>query len=993
MDGVTKEGDPKNVCNIEAGRPFAKTLARYLLQQSKGEPEALARYRILLPTRRACRVLRDSFLSETGGSPLLLPRMTPIGDVEEEDLSLMTFGQDDTFMDIPKAVAPLKRKLLLARLIMAMPDYVQGYDHALALAEALCSFLDHIIIERLDVQDLHRIVSEDFAAHWQITLDFLKILSESWPKILEENDVIDVAHRRNILLQALADHWRINPPSGPVIAAGSTGSIPATANLLSVITGLEEGMIVLPGLDTQMNAQSWEALNETHPQFGLKQLLDRIGVEREVVCTLLPHNDLNSNDVRTTLASEMMRPSETAPDWKLLKDRVSTKEMLKNLQFFVCETQQEEAQLIAVLMRATLEEPGKTVALVTPDRTLARRVASVCKRWQIEVDDSAGQSFSESKVGKFLQLLLQAAHKDYDVISFLAFLKHSLCGADQSVLSRLELSVLRQEHPPGSFEMLQKKTQDLQDNDALNFVQHTLKGLQELHKIQKQSSSQKFSVFLKAHIEAAEFFASKNDGGVANVLWSGDEGSAASVFFTNLQEHAHLIGDVSYSEYGHILKQLLGGLTIRDSYGLHPRVSILGQLEARLTEADFVILGGLNEGSWPPSLNHDPWMSRPMRSAFGLPAQERAIGMAAHDFAQGFCAGNVVMTRARRVEGTPTVPSRWLARLDTVLKACDLSLEELAYGPALSWARHLDMQTKMQQPYIRPEPKPPVNARPKAVSVTKVETWLQDPYAIYAYYTLCLRKIRPLAHQSDAALRGQVLHAILDDFITQNPITLPPQSEKILQQCARNALATYQMDEETLNFWWPRFERLNSWFLSQEKAWREQAKFAGAELTGEVELDVNGQSFRLYGRADRIDRMAGGYALIDYKTGGTFTANAIKRGLLPQLPLEALILKKGRFAQEEQGEALEPGPSAWLGYWKMTGGQKAGEVIAVDADVEEIVQNAEHGLRVLVEVFQKEETPFLCVPDSANIPRFNDYEHLSRLKEWTALDGLTQEFA
>lgn len=963
-----------SIRNIEAGQPFARTLARFLLQETQGRPEELTRYCVLLPTRRACRVLRESFLRETGGKPLLLPAMTPLGDVEEDDLALMMFGRDEAILDVKRAMSPLRRQVLLARLIMAMPGFAQGYEHALALAAALAGFLDHAIIEELDFGALEDLVPEEFAAHWQITLDFLKIVTQLWPGVLAEYDAVDAAQRRNLLLQALAGHWRAHPPDGPVIAAGSTGSVPATAELLAAIAALPQGMIVLPGLDTRMDEESWTCMAPTHPQYGLKKLLGRLGASRGSVTPLDGYGAVDHH--RAVLATEVMRPAATSAAWKDF-GRQDTAKMLRGLQYYPCDTQQEEAGVIAVIIREALETPGKTVALVTPDRGLARRVAAACGRWGIAVDDSAGQPLTQTQAGKFLLLLLEAGGRDYDPVALLALLKHPHCGSDPAALAKLEKDILRQDARPRSLAELDAIAAAHPDPKVGALAQRCLAGLSIM---QGGEEAADFSLILDAHLRAAEFFAGNAQP------WRGEDGHAAAAFFGDLQDQASLIGAVTPEDYAGIFASLARGVTVRPSYGLHPRVSILGQLEARLTDADLVVLGGLNEGIWPPSPAHDPWMSRPMRESFGLPPHERAVGMAAHDFVQGFCAGDVVMTRARRVDGTPGVPSRWLERLDTVLRACGQSLDDLSPGAYVDWAARLD-DSGAAAPCERPAPKPPLAARPARVSVTRVETWLKDPYAIYARYVLNLHKIRPLVQESDAALRGQVLHKILEDFVRENPLVLPEDAFARLSAHAREALSAVQQRPEDMNFWWPRYERLCAWFLQQEAQWRERAKFLGAEMKGEMTLSVDGRDFTLHGVVDRIDRMAGGYAVIDYKTGGNFSPKALKEGKLPQLPLEALMLRKGRF------DGVEPGPCAYLGYWKLTGGRTEGEIRAVEGDIDDIVQNIEEELRALVSMFYDPETPFLCIPDPANAPRFNDYAHLERVKEWAALDEENEEAA
>ena len=988
------------IYNIKAGLPFSKILAQHLLHVTADQPELLTQYKVLLPTRRACRILRETFLSINEGKPLLLPQLTPLGDVDEEDLSLMMFGNSQGFLDIPNAIAPLKRQLLLAKLIRSVPGFVQGPDHALALAGALAKFIDQVVVEELSFSELHKIVPDEFASHWQITLNFLKIISENWPAILAEHNVIDVAERRNLLLQALAIHWQETPPDYPVIAAGSTGSIPAAGRLLGVISQMPTGQVVLPGLDMELDDEAWSHIGESHPQHGFKTLLERIGAHKSDI------EDMGGNDQgdvlrRNRLASEMMLPAQVTVRWKEFAKTHDVAPMLEGLQYFPCNTQQEEAALIALMMRESLQHKTNITALVTPDRALARRVSALCRRWNIEVDDSAGQNLVESRLGKFITLSMQVSQGGFDVIALLSLLKMSYCmfGQDDtrynSILTLLETQFLRQGHLFASYEMLREKIAQKEECDELlSFVDAFYAALKPLGYYARQSEVQNFSDILKAHIKVLEALATTQEKSGAEILWRGDVGQSAALFLTELSGQAEFIDDVTFVEYTKILVALMRSVTVRSAFGVHPRLLILGQLEARLSDADLVILGGLNEGTWPPDAGHDPWMSRPMRNDFGLPGSDQSVGIAAHDFVQGFCANNVVLTRSEKVGGSPTVPARWLDRLDTLLQGCNMQIGDLSNAPYLYWVKAIDDHDSPCS-YGRPEPRPPISVRPNGASVTKIDVWMKDPYAIYMYYVLRLRKIRPLVQDNDAALRGTILHEIIERFTALYPLELPDDAEEGLINIARNVLAESMDTPDLMHYWWPRFLKIAAWFVAHEKGWRNDAKFLESEIKGNIDIDVDGQAFNLYGTADRVDRMHGGYALIDYKTGGSFSKKALTDGALPQLPLEALILAQGGFAgkgfkhgsKDEERKSVPRGDSVYLGYWKLTGGTKAGEVQAISGDLDETIDTVLDGLKNLISVFRDLDTPFYAVPNTNNAPRFNDYEHVSRLKEWVALDG------
>jgi len=374
---------------------------------------------------------------------------------------------------------------------------------------------------------------------------------------------------------------------------------------------------------------------------------------------------------------------------------------------------------------------------------------------------------------------------------------------------------------------------------------------------------------------------------------------------------------------------------------------------------------------------------------YGLPSPERGTGLAAHDFVQGFCAPELVLTRARRVDGTPTVPARWLQRLDTVLQAMDIDPALLTHKGArwLEAVRMMDRAAE-QKACARPAPCPPVTLRPRKLSVTQVETWMSDPYSIYARHVLRLKKLEPLEKAPDNADRGTFLHAVMEEFVKAAPGAIPTGAKKTLLDIGNDLQSRRADDAGFWDFWWPRFDRLAGWVVDHEKEWRTQAMPVKSEVKGSMTLQGPVGDFTLTARADRIDRFGDGtYALIDYKSGGTFSKSKIVSGDSPQLPLEGLILQAGGF---ENIPAGEPG---WLGYWIMTGGNPPGDVKAADSDLGDVLSRAHDGLRDLIRRFDDPVTPYFSVPDPDRAPRFNDYEHLARLQEWTALGEATEDAA
>lgn len=966
----------KNIFNIPAGQPFAKLLAASLLQQYQDKENELAQVLLLLPTRRACRVLRESFVELRAGKPLILPRMQPVGDLDEEELSLsiLAHAEPEESWSLPPPLPPLRRQIMLAKHLGALyPRH--STEQRLKLAQALGHLMDQVYTENLDLKDLADLVPEGFASHWQITLEALKAISEHWPGRLKELGMIDHADRRNRLILKLAQHWQEHPPAYPVIGAGSTGSIPSTRQLLSVIATLPQGSLILPGLDSDMDEDSWSAMDETHPQFGLKQLLDEMQTPREAVKTFDNAQSDALNENRQILTREIMRPAQTSKNWANLPQDTATcktlQDALKDLNLLECDHGREEAEAIAIMLRETLNQENKTACLITPDRTLAARVTENCERWGITVDDSAGLGLDKTPLGIFMQLALDVTAKNAAPIALLSLLKHPFCnmGID---LYELDIA-LRGTRPSAGFVGLKShiESQERLDSGIKNKALSALESLQPILSpfIELRANEHNFTALLSAHIALCETLYGSKD------LWQGDDGRNAAAFFAELFDHTGEMDALDLLDYADTLRHFMSQSKIRPAFGTHPRLQILGQLEARLIDADLVILGGLNEGVWPPEAQADPWMSRPMRKNFGLPSIERGIGLAAHDFAQGLCAPKIVITRALNNDNVPTVPSRWLQRLDAVLQAADIDRSLLKRDEVLHWARSIDEATTIT-PAARPMPKPPVDKRPRRLSVTRIETWLRDPYSIYARHILGLTQTDPLEKEIDAAERGNMLHKILERFISENKKSMPVDAAARLVEIAEEKIAQRGDEGSIWSFWLSRFNRTAHWLASHEAKWREQASVLDLEAEGHIIIKAKSGDFKLTAIADRIDAMNDGTAaIIDYKSGGSYAQAGMQDGRHPQLPLEAVILAAGGF------ENIPARQSSSLQYWVLSGSE-GGKPTVLNKDVEALTQATRDCLQQLIESYDDPGMPYICLPRSDSAPRFNDYEHLARVKEW-----------
>ena len=982
-----------NVFTIPSSAPFAQTLVRGLLAQADLEKDklALSRATIYLPTRRAVRNLAEVFARELGGAALL-PEMRPLGDVDEDE-AFFDEAFDD--LDLPPSIAPIRRQLLLAQLVRRFQKDLT-FAQAASLASGLAKFLDEAQTQGADLSKLEDLAPERFAEHWGKVRDFLRIIRDHWPSIVKDEGAIDPAERRNLALTALAIRLAKNPPTGLVIAAGSTGSIPATANLLGVIAGLPNGAVILPGLDRELDRASWNDLDPGHPQYGMKQLLARIGVTRSNVTDWQPSPVGNRH--RENVLREVLRPAPTTDAWRAIAE-TGTEELARGIEgLSIVEAGHpgEEALAIALILRETLETPKQTAALVTPDRNLARRVAAEMRRWNIEIDDSAGCPLANTPPGTFLCLIAEAADQEFAPVPLLALLKHPFCSCGEVTsefrrkVRALDRLALRRPRPDPGLDGI-ARTIDAAERSARDRKSATAETIGALKPWFKRAadilrpleemmrSDLEISTTVECHGRVAEALAATADARGASILWRSEAGNKAADFVAALKIAAEDIGVIEASSYSVLFRALAEGPSVRPNFDRHPRLSILGPLEARLQSFDTVVLGGLNEGVWPQSAPIDPWLSRPMRETLNLEQPERAIGLSAHDFASLTAGPRVVLTRALKSEGSPTIASRWLQRLWQLTHGLDLEKKLAPDRNYCAWAQLLDTPNDAPQPVKRPAPTPPVEMRPRGLSVTEIEKWLRDPYWVYAKHILHLTPLDPLDDEVGPLERGNAIHTALERFLLAYPNALPDDAEAKLIAIADDVFAEAAIPHAALAIWRPRFENAARWFVEEERTRRANIKQSFIEKKGSRVFQSAGGDFTLRCRADRIDILqSGGAAIVDYKTGAVPSKDQLKTLLAPQLPLEGAILKAGGFA-----DTGPLSPDALL-YIQFSGGKKPGDIVEVP-DVAKLVEEAEQRLVDRVHDFDRAEKPYHAQVAPVDTRRDSDYGHLERVREW--LDG------
>ena len=1007
--------------SVPAGRPFLPALADALvsgrLVSLPEGPLGLAAATVYLPTPGAARMFGVA-LAQRIGRPALLPRIVALGEshAAELDLAAGAFAESGTVLAPPIGVT--ERRLVLARLALAwakkLDPALTGLSaetpfvvpaspaDAVALAADLKGLMDALTVEGVDWDQVGGAVDAAHSHYYRLTLDFLRIAAEHWPGILGGRGVSDPATRGRALVLAEAERLVRERPDAPVIAAGSLGSVPATRALLAAVSGLPNGAVVLPGLDTALDAAGWAALADEdalgHPQALARRLLDRLGVDRAAV-TILG----GEASAREALFAEVLRPAATTERWAAIPaaDRAAlARRGTAGLAVVEAADEREEALCAALALREALAEPGRTAALVTPDRGLAARVVAELGRWGLTAEDAAGVPLTHTAAGQLARLAADVAASDAEPGRVLALLAHPwvTLGLDRAAVERgaaaLEIGALRGPAPPAGFSGLARATgaEDTEDRRALRPRRRLTDADRALAADLVRRLHAAFADFLPppddASLDLAALTARHREAiehlraGPPETEAPADPSLAGlDALFDDLTLAAPEPIEGRFSDYPAFFAALAADRTVPRQPGLHPRLVVLGLVEARLVHADRMVLAGLDEGFWPPRAEGDAFLNRPMRARVGLDPPERRIGQAAHDFVQAASCADAVITRAGKRDGAPTVPSRFLQRLKAFSG-------EAAWGACLAAGdRYRALAGMLDRPpeddparraIARPAPRPDPALFPQTLAVTEVETLILDPYALFARRILGLDPLDPVAMIPGPAERGTLVHGVLGALARAWPDAWPADAAARLLALGREAFAPIAEAHPDLHAeWWPRFERLSGELLGWEAARRPDLARVHAEVSGRWTLPGTGVT--LTARADRVEvRRDGGLALIDFKTGRVPSNADVEAGFAPQLTLQAAMLGAGAFRD------LPAGLPAFLHVAASGGraGLKEHGPKLTDGERAALVADHVRRLAGLVARFRAGEAAYPSRPFPRR-GRGGAYDHLARVGEWS----------
>lgn len=982
------------VYSIAAHRGFADALVAGLIPRYADDDLGLARLTLLLPSSRAVRIVTEAFVRLSGGG-MLLPRMAVVGDLDLDETLGPLLDPLGVGAAIPPAADPTRRWLRLAELLREeLGEDAPKAPGLLRLAFETGRTMDRLTVEGLELGDLldERIagIVGDLASHWQVSTRTFARVQARWLAELAERGEIDAPDRRNRLFAHAARRWREAPPEHPIVAAGVTSASPALAGLLRVVAELPRGAVILPDLDLTLDDDVWQSLGSAgipagedeapfgerdalaHPQYHLKLLLNRMGVNRAEVDAWHRAGMSAAPAERSKAISNLFLPPEGSSGWVALK---ADQRRLSGVRLMESAHPEEEAQAIALLIRQALEVPARRAALITPDRGLAARVVAHLKRWDIVADDTAGRPLPQTPAGRLLLLLAEVAADQAAPVPLLALLTHPLAGFGEGRAAWLDNAraldlALRGPRPSPGLAPLAELVREAARRGRGAGIAEWWDGVEAiLTPLLQDESEVALGDVLSRLAEAGEKLCGTR-------LWAEADGRALSAWLEELRGAADEAGTrLAVKDLPAVLRDAMDRVSVRPPWGGHPRVAIYGLLEARMSRADLVICGGLVEGTWPAAPSPEPSLPPPVLRALGVPSGEFRIGLAAHDLAGALGAPEVVLSWAQRGEGGPVIPSRFVLRVQAMLGELADSHREVE---AVDLARAIDLAAAAPA-YPRPQPCPSAEQRDVPLAVTAIDRLRGDPYQFYASAILRLRRLDGLDAEPSAAWQGTVVHAVMEAWHKQGG------GVGALVALAQQELARMQAHVVTRGLWWPRLSRALEWIDQQIARDRGDGReVLASEIKGEFTL----AGVKIHGRADRIDRRGDGrLVVVDYKTGKPPSGGQVRDGFALQLGTLGLIAAARGF---KDVSGLPDGFEYWsfgksddsetgfgYVYEPVAGGRKAG------LPRDEFLMQTQRYLLDAIDRWIKGDEPFTARlnPDLGG---YNDFDQLMRLDEWQA---------
>ena len=952
--------------NIPANENFLKTLYKYILDTFSSNQMELSNLVVLLPSRRSCNELKKVFLENSDKQAVLLPNIKAIGDISYDELLLEKIDLNvlKTFKEIARPVSNTKYKLLMIKQLLNFNKNL-NVGQAINLSRELNKFLNEIISNNLDFDNLKNLVDEEYAEHWQKSLDLLENFGKKWRDYISENNIISNLEYMYKMIELHTNIYKDKAPSSPILIAGNICNIKKTLELVKVLSKYGNTYFVFKGFENVLNENEFKNINEYHSHFCYLNIVKELKIDIKNIKNI--ENEKIIDDVSRETFYNSFLPAELTYKWHTS----NVKANINNVKYIECNDEYEELNIISYYILNYIHNNGfKNIAIIT-DVDNSRFIENQLKKWNIPCQNTFGNKLIFNELIVFLTLILDTYLNKFDPDYLLGLLKNKyvLLGyKDKDELNNI-LNIFEEKVLRGKL-----------NNDGLNSYQNRINNLEE--GIEKSLLNDFllriktiFSDFASSNLK--EFFENHLD--IALKLSSDNKNVSRETFFTKafldnvnnakvqdiLKEFYENIIDLEINgieDYIAIFNYIISELSYSSEYSEDNVVNIISTQEARLINYDLIIISNLIDGVLPKNISSDPWMSKQMREKFGFPKKEINIGISNFEFIQYLNQKEVLLTYPLKSNNQPTIESRFLLRLKTYLKLNNIDLKN--ENIFVECDKYLNSKERIL--IKRPNPIISLETRPKELSATNIENkLLKNPYDIYCRYVLKLFPKNDINIIKNNIVFGNCIHRILEEYCLKYDEIEGDKYEFLIELGIKYFQEYFFNDETIILLFWDKFKDMAKDFLLKDEEFRKDCNKIFMEQSGKYSI----KNYIITAKADRIEE-GGDIKIVDYKTGDLPKGKDIKDGKKIQLLIEALIAKNNGF------ECLKSNNVESIRYW----GVKNDEVLEFSGDdLKDLMEKTETMLIKIIDYFNNVENGYKATLKNKDI---SDYLHLSRVNEW-----------
>ncbi|MDR1475442.1 MAG: hypothetical protein LBI30_02905 [Holosporales bacterium] len=886
------------VINFRFSEPFIPAFSKWLSEYMKQlNPKEVL---LLTPTHRSVLKLRQSVIGHF---------RTANYNCDVQALSVFDLWHEG------EHEGPDPQNALLAKMIFDYFEHQKSISQCLAIAQNVSDLATLLELEEIDLQNYGEYTLPETSTHSQENIAFLKRVIEP------RKELADKANKMKNSLNQLSQKLKSDPPQYPVFAIGINGAFPSVNRLIKTVFELPFGHVILNGADHDILKHP---LKPQSPQHSFQRLFRFLGI---------------GLDEASTVASSCSPQTEKHINAALSTCSLNILNDIPSITIIECKNPQEEAAVNAHIIKETFPIPG----IMSADSSSAMRIKEILRLFDFGFDDSQPVSVSKSSEFTLLQQIAEVISGNFSAHQVIETLK-KICTLDEKIFKELaafELMLRNQSQTPKHFlEAVSKNNQFIKEKmlnsaqmieDLASFISHAAPSTNRISPLGDWIKAFKdFIIFLDKK-------AFEHTG--KNILTPGSD--TAGIWDRIEDLLRPLNNEVSSTdEYIGVLSAVFRGIkSTNENINNQKNVSALGVLESRLLDANTVIIPDCNDGTWPPVRGLAGVLFG--QNIIGVSAFDRKIELFGLEFIKALCCKNVILTRSKMKDGSPTQPSKWLVRLMASLK----NNGESARKRGNEWLNFVRDSRPLPSPASPPKPTLPVGKKISELSLSDFNVLFQNPYEIYAKHIL---KLSPCPDFWVKASKIQSLRKKISD-------------QEVV--CFESGINLQQLRERRI------LSELNKF---HENSLTQYLKDIDESITFTL---TDGNTFKVKTKFDLVKSSSdwSDIEIASYKGSAISNITDIRAGLDLKINLQIIIAKNNIFS----GYNLREANARFL---HLDGGiNPIGEKVISG---EKIIANQEGIIKKIQSELNKffNDGIFLARPHCTGL-----YSHLMRVKEWLQL--------